>query len=96
MNKYLRFTLSGGGTTLVPIGSGAYAELTATTEVKIFSCDSVGHHYSLTTTGADFDMVTAIQNACLQGAQTSWVKAVVDVAIPVGQTVSGSAVTAFA
>tara|TARA_R110002020_G_scaffold364625_1_gene576923 strand:- start:953 stop:1243 length:291 start_codon:yes stop_codon:yes gene_type:complete len=96
MNKYLKFKLSGGGTTLVPIGSGAYAELATTTEVKIFSCDSVGHHYSLTTTGATFDMITAIQEACIQGAQTSWVHAVVEVNIPLGQTVASAAVTAFA
>ena len=95
MNKYLRFTV-GSATEIVPIGSGAYAELTAATEVKIFNCDSVGHHYSLTTTGADFTMITAIQKACIQGAQTSWRDAVVDVNIPLGQTVTAIVVTAFA
>tara|TARA_R110000851_G_scaffold65003_8_gene147792 strand:+ start:457 stop:744 length:288 start_codon:yes stop_codon:yes gene_type:complete len=95
MNKYLRFKTGATTTAMVPIGAGAYAELTGTTEVKIFSCDSVGHHYSLATDSATFAMVTAIQAACLQGAQTSWVKAVVDVDLPVGETVTGITVTVF-
>ena len=41
-------------------------------------------------------MITAIQEACIQGAQTSWVHAVVEVNIPLGQTVASAAVTAFA
>tara|TARA_R110000782_G_scaffold229549_2_gene315928 strand:- start:72 stop:359 length:288 start_codon:yes stop_codon:yes gene_type:complete len=95
MNKYLRFQ-TGTTTTLVPIGSGAYVELVGAGEVKIFNCDSVGHHYSLATTSASFAMVTAIQAACVQGSQTSWLQAVVDVVIPVGQTVTGVTVAVVA
>jgi hypothetical protein len=41
-------------------------------------------------------MVSAIQAACVQAAQTSWTRPVWDVAVPMGEEVDDVIVTAFA
>jgi len=96
MEKYIRFKTGTTTSQLIPVGGGVFAEETAVdTEVKVYCTDSFTHHYSLTTTAADFDMITAIQDAAVEAAQTSWLNPVVDVAIPSGQTVTAIEVTAF-
>ena len=40
-------------------------------------------------------MVSAIQAACVQAAQTSWTRPIWDVVIPDGETVDDIAVTTF-
>ena len=95
MIKYIRIQNTDGGATLIPVGQGLFAELTSATEVKIYSSADTLYHFSLTTTGATFAMITAIQSACVLAASTSWVDAVQDVVLPEGEDVTDIAVTAF-
>jgi len=96
MEKYIRFKTGDTTTQQIPVGRGLFAEEGATAlEVKVYCTETMVYHYSLTTTGADFDMVAAIQDAVVEAAQTSWLNPVVDVAIPSGQTVTAIAVTGF-
>ena len=95
MIKYIRIQNTDGGATLIPVGQGLFAELTATTEVKIYSSADSSYYFSLTTSAATFAMVSAIQAACVQAAQTSWTRPVWDVAVPVGEEADDVVVTAF-
>ena len=95
MIKYIRIQNTDQGATLIPVGQGLFAELTSATEVKIYSSADATYHFSLTTTGATFAMITAIQSACVLAASTSWVDAVQDVIIPDGEVVTDINVTLF-
>ena len=77
------------------MGQGLFAELTAATEVKIYSSADTTYYFSLTTTGATFAMITAIQSACVLAASTSWVDAVQDVVLPEGEDVTDITIAAF-
>tara|TARA_R110002110_G_scaffold340300_2_gene550446 strand:+ start:733 stop:1026 length:294 start_codon:yes stop_codon:yes gene_type:complete len=97
MIKYIRIQTGASKQSLIPVGQGLFAELATASEVKIYSSDDAAYHYSVTNSANfTFAMVSAIQAACVQAAQTSWTRPVWDVAVPVGEEVDDVAVTAFA
>jgi hypothetical protein len=95
MMKYIRIQYSASKSAIIPVGQGLFAELTAATEVKIYSSADTTYYFSLTTTGATFAMITAIQSACVLAASTSWVDAVQDVVLPEGEDVTDITIAAF-
>ena len=95
MMKYIRIQYTVSKSAIIPVGQGLFAELTSATEVKIYSSADATYHFSLTTTGATFAMITAIQSACVLAASTSWVDAVQDVVLPEGEDVTDITIAAF-
>lgn len=96
MIKYIRIKIGASKQALIPVGQGLFAELATTSEVKIYSSDDATYHYSVTNTDDfTFAMVSAIQAACVQAAQTSWTRPVWDVAVPMGEEVDDVAVAVF-
>ena len=93
--KYIRIQYSASKSAIIPVGQGLFAELTAATEVKIYSSADTTYYFSLTTTGATFAMITAIQSACVLAASTSWVDAVQDVVLPEVEDVTDITIAAF-
>lgn len=96
MIKYIRIQYTASKSALIPVGQGLFVELASSTEVKVYSSADSTYHFSLTTSAATFAMVSAIQDACVQAAQTSWTRPIWDVVIPDGEAVTDIAVTAFA
>lgn len=97
MIKYIRIQTGASKQALIPVGQGLFVELASAGEVKIYSSDDATYHYSVTNTDDfTFAMVSAIQAACVQAAQTSWTRPVWDVAVPMGEEVDDVIVTAFA
>ena len=96
MIKYIRIKIGASKQALIPVGQGLFAELATTSEVKIYSSDDATYHYSVTNTANfTFAMVSAIQAACVQAAQTSWTRPIWDVVIPDGEVVDDLSVTPF-
>ena len=96
MIKYIRIQTGASKQSLIPVGQGLFAELATASEVKIYSSDDATYHYSVTNTDDfTFAMVSAIQAACVQAAQTSWTRPVWDVAVPMGEEADDVTVTAF-
>ena len=95
MMKYIRIQYTASKSAIIPVGQGLFAELTAATEVKIYSSADSTYYFSLTTTGATFAMITAIQSACVLAASTSWVDAVQDVVLPEGEDVTDITIAEF-
>ena len=93
--KYIRIQYSASKSAIIPVGQGLFAELTSATVVKIYSSADSTYYFSLTTTGATFAMITAIQSACVLAASTSWVDAVQDVVLPEGEDVTDITIAAF-
>ncbi len=95
MAKYIKITTSAGREMLIPAGEGLYVERTDATAMRIYSVGAFGHHFELATVDSTFAMVTAINDALVKAAETSWTNAVVPVVLPSGETVSSVAVTVF-
>ncbi len=95
MMKYIRIQYTASKSAIIPVGQGLFAELTSATVVKIYSSADSTYYFSLTTTGATFAMITAIQSACVLAASTSWVDAVQDVVLPEGEDVTDITIAAF-
>lgn len=95
MAKYLQIT-TGDGVELVPIGDGLYVERTTATAMRIYGVNETLHHFALVTVGSTFAMVTAMNDALTDAAQTSWQNAVVPVVLPAGETVTSITVSVFA
>ena len=96
MIKYIRIQTGASKQSLIPVGQGLFAELATASEVKIYSSDDAAYHYSVTNSANfTFAMVSAIQAACVQAAQTSWTRPIWDVVIPDGEAVTDIAVTTF-
>ena len=93
--KYIRIQYTASKSAIIPVGQGLFAELTSATVVKIYSSADSTYYFSLTTTGATFAMITAIQSACVLAASTSWVDAVQDVVLPEGEDVTDITIAAF-
>ena len=96
MIKYIRIKYTASKSALIPVGQGLFVELATASKVKIYSSADSTYYFSIDTTGATFAMVSAIQAACVQAAQTSWTRPVWDVAVPMGEEVDDVIVTAFA
>jgi len=94
MAKYIEIT-TGAGKELIPAGEGLFVERTSATAMRIYSVGAFGHHFELVTVASTFAMVTAINDALVKAAETSWTNAVVPVALPSGETVTSVAVTVF-
>ena len=90
MAKYLQMTQ------LVPIGAGLFVERTGATAMRIYSVNETLHHWALVTVDSTFAMVTAMNNALTDAAQTSWQNAVVPVVLPADETVTSIVVSVFA
>ena len=95
MIKYIRIKISASKSALIPVGQGLFVELATASKVKIYSSADSTYYFSIDTTGATFAMVSAIQAACVQAAQTSWTRPIWDVVIPDGEAVTDIAVTTF-
>ena len=95
MIKYIRIKISASKSALIPVGQGLFVELATASKVKIYSSADSSYYFSIDTTGATFAMVSAIQAACVQAAQTSWTRPIWDVVIPDGEDVTDIAVTTF-
>jgi|TARA_R110001606_G_scaffold352096_4_gene502480 hypothetical protein len=95
MMKYIRIQYTASKSAIIPVGQGLFAELTSATVVKIYSSADSTYYFSLTTTGATFAMITAIQSACVLAASTSWVDAVQDVVLPEGEDVTDITIAEF-
>ncbi len=93
--KYIRIQYTASKSAIIPVGQGLFAELTSATVVKIYSSADSTYYFSLTTTGATFAMITAIQSACVLAASTSWVDAVQDVVLPEGEDVTDITIAEF-
>jgi len=94
MAKYLQITTT-AGIQLVPIGDGLFVERTSDTAMRVYSVSTTLHHWALVTVDSTFAMVTAMNDALTDAAQTSWQNAVVPVVLPVDQTVTSIVVTAY-
>ena len=94
MAKYLQITTT-AGIQLVPIGDGLFVERTSGTAMRVYSVNENLHHFALVTVDSTFAMVTAMNDALTDAAQTSWQNAVVPVVLPVDQTVTSIVVTAY-
>ena len=93
MIKYIRIKYTASKSAL---GQGLFAELATASEVKIYSSDDATYHYSVTNSANfTFAMVSAIQAACVQAAQTSWTRPIWDVVIPDGEGITDITVTTF-
>jgi len=95
MIKYIRIKYTASKSALIPVGQGLFVELATASKVKIYSSADSSYYFSIDTTGATFAMVSAIQAACVQAAQTSWTRPIWDVVIPDGEDVTDIAVTTF-
>ena len=95
MIKYIRIKYTASKSALIPVGQGLFVELATASKVKIYSSADSSYYFSIDTTGATFAMVSAIQAACVQAAQTSWTRPIWDVVIPDGEDVTDIAVTPF-
>lgn len=93
MNKYLSIATT-AGTELIPIGEGLFAVFTDATTVDLVAPSGV--EYNLTTVGATFLLVDAINAALTEASQTNWRDTVHPVALPTGQTVDTIAVSLVA
>jgi len=93
MNKYLSIATT-AGTELIPIGEGLFAVLGGATVVDLVSPSGV--EYNLTTVGATFLLIDAINAALTEASQTNWRDTVHPVALPTGQTVTSIAVSLVA
>jgi hypothetical protein len=94
MAKYLQIT-TGAGTELVPVGDGLFVERTSAVAMRLYSVSTTTHHWKLVTVDSTVAMVTAMNDALTDAAQTSWQNAVVPVVLPAGETVTSIAVTVF-
>jgi prefoldin subunit 5 len=95
MIKYIRIKYTASKSALIPVGQGLFVELATASKVKIYSSADSSYYFFIETTGATFAMVSAIQAACVQAAQTSWTRPIWDVVIPDGEAVDDIAVTTF-
>ncbi len=94
MAKYIEIT-TGAKKALIPTGEGLFVERTSATAMRIYSVGAFGHHFELVTVASTTAMVTAINDALVKAAETSWTNAVVPVVLPSGETVTSVLVTVF-
>tara|TARA_R110000803_G_scaffold51623_8_gene106563 strand:+ start:815 stop:1102 length:288 start_codon:yes stop_codon:yes gene_type:complete len=95
MSKYLQITAT-SGVELIPIGDGLFVEQTSATAMRVYSAGLSGHHFALVTTGGTVAMIDSINAALKSAAQTSWMNAVIPVALPSGEAVTSISVAVFA
>jgi|TARA_R110002074_G_scaffold58715_1_gene143569 hypothetical protein len=95
MIKYIRIKYTASKSALIPVGQGLFVELATASKVKIYSSADSSYYFFIETTGATFAMVSAIQAACVQAAQTSWTRPIWDVVIPDGEGITDITVTTF-